>query len=193
MWYFFTDVVYVWLKCQFTVKRTVPNLFVFYHDACFHARATNKMILIWVNFHLVVINTFEECFWSILDFPIVPMQGQSKKNIWISHYNKLRQIPKNNLQKTQKLTSLYAQFFRILWQSVTKYIQTRSKSVNIFKTFERIKYISILVFPPYNWRVTSYLEYQELSTQMQSYLHTTLKLGGGGLVSEFLWLIAKIC
>ena len=190
MWYFFTDVV---LKGQFTVKRTVANLFVFYHDSCFHARATNKMTLIWVNFHLVVINTFEECFWSILDFPIVPMQGKSKKNIWISHYNKLRQIPKNNLQKTQKLTSSYAQFFRILWQSVTKYIQTRSKSVNIFKTFERIKYISILVSPPYNWRFTSYLECQELSTQMQSYLHTTLKLGGGGLVSEFLWLIAKLC
>ena len=43
------------------LTRTVSDLFVFYHDACFCARATNKMILIWVSFHLVVIKPFEEC------------------------------------------------------------------------------------------------------------------------------------
>ena len=42
--------------------RTVSNLFVFYYDACFYARAANKMKLIWVTFHLVVARLFQEFF-----------------------------------------------------------------------------------------------------------------------------------
>ena len=114
---------------------------------------------------------------------IVAIQGQSKKKIWVSHYSKIRQKPRNNQQKTQKLTTSYAQFFLILWKSVTKYIGAWSKSVNTFKTFEIVQHTPILMPPPSNsmlclrYKLT---EWQELSTQMQSHLHTTLKLGGTG-------------
>ena len=142
------------------------------------------LTFIWLS--LIHLKSVFEAFWISLlsqckdnqkrtfESPIITNLGKYLKTIYRKPKNWLLHMPN---------------FFG----SVTKYIQTRSKSVNIFKTFERIKYISILMSPPYNWRGTSYLEWQELSTQMQSYLHTTLKLGGGGLVSEFLWLIAKLC
>ena len=80
-------------------------------------------------------------------------------------------------------------------QSVTNYTETWSKPVKIFKTFERVHYIPILMPPSPNsmLRVRYKLpERQESFTQMQSHLHITLKLGGGVLVLEFLWLIAAI-
>ena len=68
---------------------------------------------------------------------IVPIQGQSKKEHLNVPLYQTTQKPQKNQRKTQKLTNPYAQLFRFLWQSVTKYIQTYSKPVNIFKTFEK--------------------------------------------------------
>ena len=62
-------------------------------------------------------------------------KDNQKKNIWMSHYT-----------KTQKLTNPHAQLFRFLWQSVTKYIKTCSKPVNIFKTFEKYN-IYLIKYP----------------------------------------------
>ena len=98
---------------------------------------------------------------------IVPIQGQSKKKIWVSHYSKIRQKPRNNQQKTQKLTT--AQFFLILWKSVTKYIGACSKPVNTFKTFERVQHPPIPMPPHSNSMLClryKLAEWQELSTQI---------------------------
>ena len=73
-------------------------------------------------------------------------------------------------------------------QSVTKYIDTWSKSVNIFKTFERVQHPLPNSMFCLRYKLP---EWQELSTQMQSLQHTTLKLGEGGLVSGFFWLSPK--
>ena len=60
--------------------------------------------------------------------------------------------------------------------------------------FERVQYIPIFVpRTPNSVLCIRYKlhEWQKLFTQMQSNLHTTLKMWGGVLVSEFLWLIVS--
>ena len=63
----------MWSLCDWNVSllsKTAPKrfsqelfysfiLFAFYHDVCFYAITINKMTLIWVRFHLVVIKPFE--------------------------------------------------------------------------------------------------------------------------------------
>ena len=94
-----------------------------------------------------------------------------------------------------KMKNRHINATRIDLQLVTKYIETWSKSVYIFKTFERLQYMPILMPRlPNSMLCLRYKlpEWQELSTQMQSHLYTTVKLGGGVLVSEFLWLIVGL-
>ena len=62
-------------------------------------------------------------------------KDNQKKNIWMSPLYQTTHKPQKNQRKTQKLTNSYAQLFRFLWQSVTKYIKTCSKPVNIFKKY----------------------------------------------------------
>ena len=61
---FYRCVIGMSIYCQKTSLKLFQKscLLIFYHDACFYARGTKKMTLIWVSFHLVVIKPFEECF-----------------------------------------------------------------------------------------------------------------------------------
>ena len=146
------------------------------------------LTFIWLS--LIHLKSVFEAFWISLlsqckdnqkrtfESPIITNLGKYLKTIYRQPKNWLLHMP---------------YFFGFCDNQSQNIFRPGQNQLIFFKTFERIKYISILMSPPYNWRGTSYLEWQELSTQMQSYLHTTLKLGGGRLVSEFLWLIAKLC
>ena len=76
---------------------------------------------------------------------------------------------------------IFSNFVKISHKIYWGLVQT--KCFNTFKTFERVQHTPILMPPPSNsmlclrYKLT---EWQELSTQMQSHLHTTLKLGGTG-------------
>ena len=106
-------------------------------------------------------------------------KDNKKKNIWMSHHT-----------KTQKLTNPHAQLFRFLWQSVTKYIKTCSKPVNIFKTFEKYN-IYLIKYPllPTECCVwgTSYLNDKAVHPNAVTSPHN-IEIWGG-LVPDFLWLI----
>ena len=74
----------VLIHCQKTHERffarIVANLFVFYHDACFFARATNKITLIWVIFHLVATKPFEKSvFEAFSNFNIMSPKPSRQK------------------------------------------------------------------------------------------------------------------
>ena len=53
---------------------------VFYHDACFCARATNKMTLIWVSRYLVIIKLFEKSiFEAFSNFNVISLKLSPQK------------------------------------------------------------------------------------------------------------------